>query len=110
MPRLEVGQRVFIPGLYSKDKIQEATVTKVGRKYFQIDKGQRWLRFHVDTMYSDSTVKYRCYLSMEEIKEEEERYRLLRHLRETFDPVSGSGKGLPLISLRAINSIIEAHK
>lgn len=82
---------------------QEVTVSKIGRKYFEVEEMYRD-RFHLDTLTHDSkyTSSYQCYLSMGEYLNEQERKRLFK---ETKDKLASKGK-ISLAKLEAINKIL----
>jgi myo-inositol catabolism protein IolC len=110
MPKLIVGQTVFLSShdWQKKEIIIETTVTKVGRKYFQIaDSG--WTQFSVETMraiVSSGASSDQCYLTRQAIEDERECTRLKESLRKVFD-VWGSSTNLSLDQLRRIDVIVK---
>ena len=102
---MKVGDTLYIRRYRHGDEIIEATVTKVGRKYFEVDKIPR-TRFVIDSMLDDtiSSHSYRCYRSMQEIKDENERSRLMSEIRRYFSELRP--KQLPLEDVRKIAKLI----
>lgn len=111
--KLSVGQKVWI--LKSKQfsnnfipEIFEATVEKVGRLYFEVDK-YHCPKFSLETMRKKcgewSQYDYRVYLSEQEIRDEELKKELTKKLEGYL-----YGKLINLDSLKSIISIIESQK
>src|SRR5687768_12823963 len=100
---MKVGQTVYLRpqnnAARRSSEIKEAVITKVGRKYFEVE--PKWYgRFKVDTMYQDAghyTPDYQAYLSMEEIEEEKELSKLYDEVSKFF-----KGYGRPEITTEQI--------
>jgi len=106
---LKVGQEIFLKSTpYSKPEIVKATISKIGRKYFEVT--PRYLgRYFLDTMIHDDgnySAKYKAYTSLEEIEKEEKR-RELGNKISSFFKYGATGK-LTLDQLEQIQSIIDA--
>lgn len=107
---LKVGQKVYFKEhIYGsgKPKIEEAEISKVGNKYFEL-KNHFSDRFFIDTLKHDGrgySSRGKVYLTMKEIQDEDERYKLNEKFRKFF---SGGPVGLSLLDLREIDKIIES--
>jgi len=100
---MQVGQQVWVyEGSYRKSKIKEAVVTKVGKKYFEVDKFRG--RFFIESLLEDAgqyTATSRVYLSLKDYEDEREISYLAGKLRDF------NFKGLSLEQLRQINKTIQ---
>ncbi len=111
MKDLKVGQKVWIryagfDSRHSRD-IREGVITKVGRKYFEVN-NNKWDggRFEIETMIESNNSNYKdhAYLSIKDIEEEIEFGNLSSEIRKTFGHY---GKlSFSLEQLRAIKEII----
>lgn len=105
---MEIGQKVYLRpqnnAARRSTEIKEATITKVGRKYFEVE--PKWYgRFEIETMYQDGgdyTPNYQAYFSLEEIEEEKELNKLHREVGKFF-----TGYGKPDISPSQIRAIAD---
>ena len=94
-----VGQTVYLCNLGSNyadrfTNITQATVTKIGTKYVEIDKS--YGKFSINDGYEflkDYSPSKRIYLSLSDIESEQRSYELTRQIR---DLVSKGGPILPL--------------
>lgn len=102
--KLEVGQTVFIvprrDALRRNENTQESTITKIGRKYFEVE---GFGRFGIGTMHEAGMWNYEAFLSVQDISEDVERMRLERLIREYFRQ---SQKQLTLADARQIAEIL----
>jgi len=84
---MKVGQKVFLKSLDSRDgDIKEVTVSKVGRKYFQVEEMYN-TRFSIEEMLDDAgkyTSRWKVYPSMREIEDERESYELHNKIKQQF--------------------------
>jgi hypothetical protein len=110
--KLKVGQKVYFKGyIYGgrKESIEETEITKVGNKYFELKNHWRD-RFFVETLMHDgrgySSIG-KVYLTMQEIKDEDEAYKLNEKFRMFF---GGGSNGMSLDKLREVDKIIEDDK
>lgn len=110
MKKVEVGQKIYIKPInnasrYGKEIIEE-TVTKVGRKYFQVSKS--WLgRFFIDTMNQDNgdyMSNYLAYGTLEEIEQEKEESTLYGLIEGSFR----SRRKYPIETLRKIWELLNS--
>lgn len=116
---MKVGQKIYFRCIGNAhrrygDEILEATISKVGRKYFEVDSdyGQlRWERFFIHSLCHDGrgyTPNYQGYFSMKEIEEENEARSALSKACKFFKYIyPGNLNGLTLEELRTINKIID---
>lgn len=107
---MEKGQKIYVEpkGNASRrdSNIKECVVSKVGRKYFEVD-GLHRIRFFIDTMEHDGgeySSQYKAYESMQEILDIREANRLFDNIRTHF---SGYTTNLPLSKLKAIKNILD---
>jgi len=107
---MKVGENIFIKttgnaARYGGSKIIDATVSKVGRKYFEVRELPR-VRFFLDTLREDTnySTRYLVYHSKEAIREEAE----IKQLREKMHKVfSGwNTNGLKIEHYRKIDEIV----
>lgn len=108
--KLQIGQKIWIVpskhDRFSKQDPKEAIVSKVGRKYFELE-GLRKRKFDIETLREESETNYKsqCYLTLQEIldeKEEESLTNQIRNIFKTYDKVN-----LSLDQLRKIAGVIE---
>jgi hypothetical protein len=85
---MKIGDKVYIVGIHRRsgsNEPVEATVKKVGRKYFETD--GYFGRFHIDTMLHDAgdySPAYQAYNSLQEIQDEKHRNKLLSTINKFF--------------------------
>ncbi len=107
MNKLTVGQKVwFIYGRQNTEGPVQVIVTKVGNKYFEIDKLKRD-KFYIETLerVSETTTWDRVYLNLQDYLDEKESTKLHSFMREVF---SGYTKvKWTLDKLKRIKAIIE---
>lgn len=103
---MQVGQKVWVySGMYRKSTITETVVTKVGKKYFEVDKFRN--RYYIETLIEDAgqyTATSRVYLSLQDYEDEKE----LNYLADKFRGFQF--RTLSLEQLRQINKIIQDAK
>ena len=105
-----VGQTVYLEPIGNKgrfsSKIIEASVTKVGTKYFEVDRfGSH--RFFIKTMQHDGgqyTSSYNCYLSEQEILDKVRAQTIYEEIKKVFTNFKNT---LPLDKLIAIDLILK---
>lgn len=104
--KLEVGQKIFIQSLDNRrgadTELKECTVTKVGKKYFEVDSFYMG-RFFLDTLFQDGkgySAGYRAYLTRQDYEDEQEATKLVDELRKVF-----GGYGRPKFSLYQLQRI-----
>ena len=102
---MEVGQKVYLKNKHynNSNKITEAQISKIGRKYFYIGPHCE-LKFNINTLVEDNSPhspRWSIYLSMKDVEDEEERNFLVREMdRYNFNL-------LTLEQLRQIKRIID---
>lgn len=108
---MKIGQEIFIEttGNAARDvgsRIIETTISKVGRKYFEVEKIQR-VRFFIDTMRQDTNYSqsYIAYNTRLEIEEKNELCKLKEKLRKCFD--GWGNKKLTLDQYRRVSNIVD---
>jgi hypothetical protein len=112
MSKLTVGQTVFVKTADYQRRVvvRETTVTRVGRKFFEIaDYEFSRSRFSVETMRVCRDIgvnSERCYLTRQEIDDEREYQELQDSLRRMFDHW-GSSSTLTLDQLRRVDAIVK---
>jgi hypothetical protein len=119
---LQIGQKVYVKKIGNaaryldqknapiEEYVEEATVSKIGRKWFELEGHGRIAghRFDIESGQNDGRgyiSDYAVYQSWQEIRDEQERYQLRVYMRKTFDYPSQIH--LSLTKLRAIKEIIE---
>lgn len=111
MASIEVGQKVWLVEFNRRAGREpheplEATVKKVGRKYFELE--NNWMgRFHVSTLLHDGggySPRARVYLNIQEYIDQKEASDLYSELRQHF--TNYDSKKLTLDQLRKIKAII----
>jgi hypothetical protein len=120
---LQIGQKVYVKKIGNatryldqkkapiEEYVEEATVSKVGRVWFEVDGRYKSTRFALNTGRSDTrgfSSDYLAYESMQEIYDEIETINLLREIRATLD--ARTHKSISLPKLRAIKAIIEGEE
>lgn len=115
---MKVGDKVYLKPVNNQaryikntllDNIKEATIEKIGKKYFYI-KEYPIYKFGIEKMQdiSNYCANYEVYLSLQEIKDEEEYSNLLRDIDRELNKY---GKiDLSLEQLRKIKEIIDSNK
>ena len=107
--KIKVGQKVYLrsSGLsWNKFGIAEATVTKVGKKYFETDHNGRD-RVVIETLDQDGrgySSQYKVYLTRQEIEDEDETNKLRGILRKVFDYPQSE---ITLDQLRRVHAIVK---
>jgi hypothetical protein len=108
--QIQVGQTVYLEPTgnacrYSKTII-ETRVSKVGRKYFEVENKRS--KFDLEKMCEVSNIcsDYAVYLSAQEIVDKNEKNTIIEILREFFG-VYGHSKDLTLEQLKEIQKIID---
>jgi hypothetical protein len=106
--KLYVGQKIYIN---NKDKsITEATIERIGKKYFYLEGG--YSKHPIDKKTLEYTNKMYCqhnfsvYLNTQDILDKHEKQILLDKLRKCFE-WNGKAKYLDLEKLRKIAEILE---
>ena len=103
---LSVGQTVWCLELDRRSNdvsLKETKITKIGKKYFEIELGRR-CRFFIDSLKHDNSgypSRYMIYLSKEQYENEVEVNEIYSKLRNIF-----SGYGNPTIELSKLRQII----
>lgn len=110
MKKITVGQEVWVKPSSTYSHTKEpylAVVTKVGRKYLELDGNHRY-KYDLETLKEcgDGFNRDRVYFSLQEILDEEEQYKLLGKIRKEIQ----SEHGYSLSQLRAIADIIGIKK
>jgi hypothetical protein len=102
-----VGQEVWIVGGLRIGQPFQATVTKVGRKYFEVSGGHFTDKFYNDrwTSARETNYPYRAFPAIEEYNEEQEHNRLYQELSRAFK--YHNQKKYSISQLRRIKAIIE---
>lgn len=106
--KLFVGQKVWVKSSNFWKKYKEpfeATVSKVGNKFFQIEELKNE-RFFLDTFRQETVTNYesRIYLTLQEILDEDEKENLCSELYRFFN-TSGNLKKIDVAALRLIRKI-----
>lgn len=93
IPRFKVGDKVLLVKRthrrYEPEAEIETTVTKVGRKYFTVEHGLHYQKFHLDSGTEVSNYSASCYVTTPERQAEkvrrEELFDQLRKHGVTFE-------------------------
>lgn len=87
---MKVGQKVYVKyldrGRYNPQDIQEATISKIGRKYFELNEF-RHSRLYLDSFIEDGgqySPRYKVYVSKQAIVDEEESDKLFKTISLRF--------------------------
>ena len=103
---MRVGQTVYLRptgnAVRRSSEIKEAVITKVGRKYFEVEPSH-FGRFEIESMQQDGkgyVSDYQAYLSLEAIQVEKEHNRLLDEVTKVF-----RGYGRPIATFDQIKAI-----
>ena len=83
---IAIGQKVWVkPGYPTKSEPVEAIITKVGKKYFELDDNSRE-KFDINTLQQVNDINYKSkiYLSFQNILDEKEHLKLSGALRTDF--------------------------
>jgi hypothetical protein len=108
---LKVGQTVYLRPLNNSLRrgrsVESAVVLKIGSKFLTLE-GPMWSldRFYKDTLLHDGrgyAPSWQVYLSMQEIKDEDEKSEIISETQELF---SSRDPKLSLPQLREIRKII----
>jgi hypothetical protein len=104
---MEVGQKIYLKPIGNAARrstdIIETTVTKVGRKYFEVEY-RPCNRLSIEYLAEDNgqyISNYQGYLSMQEIEDEREAYQLHRLIKQNL------GVNKPRHSLATLKKIAE---
>lgn len=102
--KIVVGQKVIVLA-GRPEKQREATVSKVGKKYFYVDNDK--LKFDMETLFESSEYgqRCRCFLSLQDILDENEQIELSKELRNLVGQYGTSN-----ISLEKLRKIMEIIK
>lgn len=110
MKKLHVGQKVWVVSFKQRrndtESIEEKTVSKVGKKYFELSDSY-FGRFYIDTLMHDAgqySSRYQVFLDIEKYNSEVEADRLIAKIRKYFDWFNQIK--LSLDQLKQIDSII----
>jgi hypothetical protein len=108
--KLEIGQKLFLKPVnnrarYGNNEIKEATVSKVGRKYFEVSELSR-TKFEIDSLreVSEYVPDWEVYFSKQQILDEDEINKLTSDFRLFFTRFDQPK--LSLEQLRKIKEII----
>lgn len=107
--KIEIGRKIYLKPINNasrySNEILEAEVVKVGRKYFEINRGAV-KKYYIETLQpvSEYVPDYKIYFSEQEIFDEREYDKLLSQIRSKFD--MWAKKDLTLEQLRKITKII----
>lgn len=110
MNKIEVGTKLYLKPVnnmarYGKVEIKEVEVTKVGRKYFEVDGFSR-TKFAIEGLkqFTKYSPDWEVYFSKQDILDETEHENLTGEIKSVFKPY---GKiDLTLDQLRRIKEII----
>jgi hypothetical protein len=108
--KLTVGQTVCVKCIgynrRGKNDLEDAVITKVGKKYFELY-GWVGVRFFIDTLIQDGkgySPSFRVYLTKQEILDEQEKSELYNAIkRQFFDTFSNKQK----ISLQQLRDVVK---
>jgi hypothetical protein len=105
---IKVGQKVFVTGIYSNSNIyeKEPIVTKIGKKYFQLE-GYYNIQFSIETGI-DKQSKYSSQYKVYESKEVYEQEKL--HIKLSDVIRRSSFYNLKYETLLTIQKLIEDDK
>jgi len=108
---MEIGKKIFIEttGNAARNvgsRIIETKITKVGRKYFEVEE-LNGVRFFIDTMEQDTNYSrsYIAYNTRQEIEDKNELNELKDKLRKCFDIWGNTN--LTLDQYRRISNIVD---
>ncbi|HEY0657263.1 MAG TPA: hypothetical protein VGD05_02255 [Pyrinomonadaceae bacterium] len=111
--KVKLGQTVFITGSGNNTVgLIETTVSKVGKKYFEVEQLKYRARFLVDTLEEEHSGRmlsgrnWKLYLSKQEYDDETERAEIGRRLRDWVNKSGIRHLTLNLEDLRTIDTII----
>lgn len=112
--RLEVGLRGFLKPInnqarWGNRKHEQVTVTKIGRKYFEVEKDDFKgfpITFKIEDLFhkSDYSPDWKFYFDEQHLLDEQEHVMLTKHMRNLFAGYSDTV--LTLEKLRKIHAII----
>ena len=99
----KIGQEVFKITPYSRSRLTRCGITKVGRKYIEVDDR---IKFHIDTLQekTDYGVPSRLYLSEKDYRDKLEKDKLRREIAKKLGEQRASK--LDLQTLRNIDKLI----
>lgn len=106
---MQVGQKVWVyEARYRVAGLTEATITKVGKKYFEVDAVRG--KFYIEDLrfVTEYSSNCRVYLSRHDYEDEKETKYLEDKLRSIFKVYGRTN--LSLEQLRQINKIIQDAK
>ena len=107
--KLCVGQTIWIvPSHYYRSdnkEPKEVVISKVGRKYFELD-GYPRSKFNIETLKEENETNYKsqCYITLQEILDEREAERLTNQLKNIFGTYGRVN--LTLEQLRKISDVV----
>lgn len=107
-----VGQKIYLEtrGITrEEEKIQECTISKVGRKYFEVQEKPRE-RFEISTMEHDGkgwVSRYKCYISIKEIEDKNSAQKHFDYIRQQFSSYVNT---YPLEMLEEIVRILSKYE
>jgi hypothetical protein len=115
MEGMKVGQKIYLRPFGNKARysntIEEATITKIGRKYFEAGGSYgSYGRFYIDNLMHDNgqyVSNYKAYLSIEEIEQERESKGIWEKLRQFY--FNSSKPQFSLTTLRKIDELIQSE-
>lgn len=111
MANLIVGQTVWYNGERGRSRsdkeLKETVITKVGRKYFELEATYR-SKFDVNTLdeVSEFSSSIKIYLSKEAYDDEVKSNKLIRDIRDKLG--SYGSTNIPLFKLEMIMNILES--
>jgi uncharacterized tellurite resistance protein B-like protein len=106
--KIQVGQKLWLVAThyYNHEKKEpvEVTVSKVGRKYFELTEKPR-KKFNINNLREENETNYQdqCYLSLQEILDKTERQSLIGRVRKIFSSYACPNE----ITLEQIRKIAE---
>ena len=111
MNKLTVGQTIFYQGGLGRSRsdkeLKETVITKVGRKYFELESLYR-CKFDINTLdeVSEFSSSIKLYLSKEAYDDEVKSNKLIRDIRDKLG--SYGSTNIPLFKLEMIMNILES--
>lgn len=105
----KVGQSLWVESLspHSSHVSKEAKVTKVGRKYFEVE--EFWGRFKIENFYHDIgySPEYRAWESLQDMEDNKLYGRLWEKITKAFHWEHKPKETLSLSQLKRISEILE---
>lgn len=114
IPRFKVGDKVLLVKRthrrYEPESEIETTVTKVGRKYFTVEHGLHYQKFHLDSGTEASNYSASCYVTTPERQaEKNHRTQLIVDLREAGVKFESFSKKLSTKTLEILLAAVDAE-